>query len=161
MEHKRDIDGAALSDHNDSQDHKRVCLSPPRGYGQYTSQFSSQYGDQVVRDAYQATDEYPPSNLDDLTFGDEMNLDQLPQYDVDFEQMFASTNVNPQPLTDCSVTVNFTPQPSVVPSPTPIAVEKPAYKEDRHSEAEEVNTCFGAVRFCFELTQWIVILKGH
>lgn len=124
MEHKRDIDGAGISDPDDGHDTKRVCLPPLEGF----DQFSSQYWDQASGDTPQSTgfswmqpnDQFLPSDLDSFTFEEEINLEQLLACDIDFEQISASS-INPQQLTDSSVTINSTPRsPLVIPSPPPI-----------------------------------------
>lgn len=157
MEHKRAIDSAGLSGLDDGHDPKRICLPPLDEIGRY----SSQYWDQTVGDAYQSmgyawmqpNDEFIPSNVDDFSLEEDMNLDQLPERDVNFNQIFES-GIEPQQLTDYSVTSDCTPQlPLVAPSPPSVAEEHTVYKEDRGSEVKEVDTCFGAVRFLPSLSR--------
>lgn len=144
MEYKRDIDGAGLGDPDDGHDSKRVRLPLMDDL----SQFSSQYWGQAVGDAGRSTElQWMQPNDEHLL----PNIDQLPEPDADFGQIFASS-IDEQQSMNWSVTNDSPHQSSIVdPSPTPATEESKAYVGDRGSEAREVNACFGVVR----------ILQGH
>lgn len=142
MEYKRDFDGAGLGDHDDGHDAKRVCLPPPDAADHFFDHFSSHDREWAVDDAHrtpehawiQPDDKFLPSNLD-------------PERDTDFEQI-VTPSIDPQQMTDWSVTIDSTRQSSlVVPSPTLATEETEACEEDQGSEVKEVDTCFGVVGF--------------